>query len=85
MKRNPQKYGFVPRVMSEDMAAYYCGNLSVVTFRTAMQREAIEPVKLSANRIGYMTEDLDAWLDRLSGNHSSSEGFDHAAEFAKYG
>ena len=50
-----------------------------------MQREAIEPVKLSANRIGYMTEDLDAWLDRLSGNHSSSEGFDHAAEFAKYG
>lgn len=64
-------FSFPPRAMSIDAAAYYVGQLSPQTFRSEMERHGIAPISLSRRRLGYLKEDLDAYLDLKAGKSSS--------------
>lgn len=53
---------FWPRALREGLAAAYVG-LSGTTFRQVVAPE-VPHIKLTASRVAWLREDLDAWLDR---------------------
>lgn len=55
----PDGYAYPPRAMAEREAARYCG-LSASTFR---RQVPVPPRLLSTGRVGWLREELDAWLD----------------------
>ncbi|MFH5925714.1 transcriptional regulator [Roseomonas xinghualingensis] len=55
-----------PPLLSEALAAAYCGQLSVGTFRAVVVPE-VPAVPLSARRIAWAKEDLDRWIARRRG------------------
>ncbi|MBP0492842.1 transcriptional regulator [Roseomonas indoligenes] len=61
-----------PPLMSEQLAADYCGQLSVGTFRTVVVPEC-PAVALSARRVAWAKEDLDGWIARRRGVVAASE------------
>ena len=61
--------------MREKDAAEYCGSLSISTIRTLIaQRDFPAPVQLTKNRVAFLREDLDAWLDRRAGRAPVNAG-----------
>lgn len=57
-----------PRRLREDEAAYYVG-LSASAFRV---RCSVQPVRIGAT-VGWLREDLDAWLDRQRAGSAPSQ------------
>lgn len=53
---------FTPRAMRADLAALYVG-LSPSTFRQVVA-PVVPAIRLTAGRVAWLREDLDAWLDR---------------------
>jgi len=54
-------FAWPPRVLPERAAAYYLG-LSPSTFRAEV-RPVVAPIRLTAGRVGWVREDLDAWVE----------------------
>lgn len=54
-----------PGLLSEELAAYYCGQMSIALFRREVAAGRLpQPVALTPGRIAWVLEELDAW--RLS-------------------
>ncbi len=58
-------FRIVPRALREDDAADYVA-LSVATFRLYVV-PVFPAVQLTPGRVGWLREDLDAWLDQKAG------------------
>lgn len=66
---------FPPRRMRIEAAAYYCGmSETAVRERVAAQ---VDPVRIGGT-VGWMREDLDAWLDRQARQGTASNGYPDA-------
>ena len=62
-----------PRGLSVVMAAEYIG-VSATTLRTEAEAgRAPKPIHITAGRIIWLREDLDAWLDRLGGRKQAEK------------
>jgi predicted DNA-binding transcriptional regulator AlpA len=59
-----------PRALREELAAAYVG-LSPASFRRDVVPE-VPPIKLTTRCVGWLREDLDAWLDRRAGRVQAS-------------
>ena len=57
-----------PRAMNVDLAAAYVA-LSVTSFRTYVV-PSVPSIPLTPGRVGWLREDLDAWLDKQAGRTS---------------
>jgi predicted DNA-binding transcriptional regulator AlpA len=64
------RYAFAPRLMRAAAAAYYLG-MSVTAFRTTVA-PTITQVRIGGI-IGWLREDLDAWLDARTGRATASQ------------
>jgi len=62
-----ERPSWVPRALREEDAAYYL-SLSPSTFRSEVAVGRIPaPIRLTVGRQAWLRDDLDAYLDRLSG------------------
>ena len=62
-----------PRVLSEDLAAAYV-SLSATTLRALRAAgDFPQPIALTAHRLGWLREDLDAWVDGRAGKTKGAE------------
>jgi predicted DNA-binding transcriptional regulator AlpA len=60
-----------PRALCEDWAAAYVGQLSVSAFRAEVKAGRIpKAVQLTAGRLAWLLDDLDAYLDGKRGRPS---------------
>ena len=64
-------YAYPPRRLRAEEAARYVG-LSETAFRAL----GIEPVRIGGT-VGWLREDLDAWLDRAAGRGPAAEMADN--------
>ena len=65
-------HGWVPRGLREAAAAEYVG-LSDSAFRAEVKAgRAPRPVQITRGRVIWLKDDLDGWLDRLSGRVPNS-------------
>ena len=65
------RYAYPPRRLRVDEAARYCG-LSETAFRAL----GLEPVRIGGT-VGWLRDDLDAWLDRAAGRaHAAAHADD---------
>jgi predicted DNA-binding transcriptional regulator AlpA len=63
------RYAFPPRLMRAAAAAYYLG-MSETAFRTTVAPTVAE-VRIGGI-VGWLREDLDAWLDARAGRAAAS-------------
>lgn len=81
----PQTYAYPPAIMTEEEARRYIGDLSGGTFQKAIKEERetaardrrralLEPVNIHGRRQGWLTRDLDEWVNRRAGRGESDWG-----------
>jgi hypothetical protein len=61
-----------PRGLREELAAAYIGVSPSLLRREVAADRAPHPVQVTAGRLVYLREDLDAYLDRLAGRPEAS-------------
>lgn len=64
------RFAFAPRLMRAPAAAHYLG-MSESSFRATVARELRE-VRIGA-MVGWLREDLDAWVDAKAGREAASQ------------
>jgi prophage regulatory protein len=56
-----------PRVLGEELAASYVGLSASSTRALRKAGDFPQPIQLTPGRVGWLREDLDAWVDKRAG------------------
>ena len=73
MTRRRKEFRFPPRALSTDAAAWCVGQLSLKLFRAQMEAHGVAPISLIGQRIAWLKEYLDDYLDHKAGRRPSSQ------------